>query len=107
MHKWIHYKGITYINVVKINVYSTVCNFNCSFFEATADVNQQNIDKNLPNELKTIDFKGESITFRATTAAILTTLQHCLEIINQRDELWKKKVDREIERRKISEELYK
>lgn len=51
-----------------------------------------------------LPFKGESITFRATTAGVLTTLQHCLEIIAENDETWKKKVDREVEKRKKVEE---
>lgn len=51
--------------------------------------------------------KGESITFRATTSGVLTTLQHCLDIIKERDESWKKRMDREIERRRKSEDLYK
>ncbi|KAJ6643714.1 Ceramide transfer protein [Pseudolycoriella hygida] len=52
-------------------------------------------------------YNGESITFRATTAGVLTTLQHCLDIINQRDESWKKKIDKEIERRRKTEDLYR
>ena len=51
--------------------------------------------------------QGESITFRATTTGVLTTLQHCLDIINERDESWKKRIEKEIERRRKSEDLYK
>lgn len=54
-----------------------------------------------------IDFKGEAITFKATTSAVLTTLQHCLDLFTQREELWKKKIEKEIEKRKKIEELYK
>lgn len=50
------------------------------------------------------NFQGESITFRATTSGVLSTLQHCLEIIAENDEIWKKKLDREIEKRKKLEE---
>ena len=53
-----------------------------------------------------IDFKGEAITFKATTSAVLTTLQHCLDLFTQKEELWKKKLDKEIEKRKRLEELY-
>lgn len=49
--------------------------------------------------------QGEAITFRATTAGVLTTLQHCLEVINHRDESWRRKLEREVERRKRVEEL--
>ncbi|XP_073840208.1 ceramide transfer protein isoform X1 [Musca autumnalis] len=75
------------------------------YFDACADINK-GMDKplDLGDGLKPIDFKGESITFRATTAGVLTTLQHCLEIIVENDETWKKKLDREIEKRKKVEE---
>lgn len=59
----------------------------------------------LGGDLQPIDFRGESITFRATTAGVLTTLQHCLDIINERDESCKKRMDREVERRRRSEGL--
>ncbi|XP_067935028.1 ceramide transfer protein-like isoform X2 [Watersipora subatra] len=54
-----------------------------------------------------IDFKGEAITFKATTAGIISTLSHCLELMGQREDAWKKKYDKEVERRKKVEELYK
>ncbi|KAI9577698.1 hypothetical protein GQX74_010885 [Glossina fuscipes] len=47
---------------------------------------------------------GESITFRATTTGVLNTLQHCLEIISERALTWKRKLEREIEKRKKLEE---
>lgn len=62
---------------------------------------------NLGDDLKTIDFKGEAITFRATTAGVLTTLQHCVDIIVQKDESLKRKLEKEIERRKKAEEQLK
>lgn len=51
--------------------------------------------------------QGEAITFRATASGVFSTLNHCLEIINQRDDLWKRKMDAEIERRQQTEELCK
>lgn len=54
-----------------------------------------------------VDFKGEAITFKATTSAVLTTLQHCLDLFIQKEELWKKKMEKEIEKRKKVEELYR
>lgn len=51
--------------------------------------------------------KGEAITFRATTAGVLTTLQHCVDVINQRDESWRRKLDRESEKRKKVEDVYR
>lgn len=57
--------------------------------------------------MKPIDFKGEAITFRETTAGVITTLQHCLDIISQKEESFKKKFDREVDRRKKAEDLYR
>lgn len=51
--------------------------------------------------------KGELVTFRATSQSILATLNQCMDIINQRDEYLKKKMESEIERRRQSEDLCK
>lgn len=51
--------------------------------------------------------QGEAITFRATTEGVLSTLQHCLDVIGRREESWRKRLERESERRKKAEELYK
>lgn len=54
-----------------------------------------------------VDFKGEAITFKATTAGILATLSHCIELMNQREESWKRKLEKEIASRRNLEEKYK
>ncbi len=54
-----------------------------------------------------MDFKGEAITFKATTAGILATLNHCIELMNQREESWRRKVEREQQARKVAEEKYR
>jgi hypothetical protein len=41
-----------------------------------------------------IDFKGESYTFKATTAGILATLSHCIELMSQREEAWRRRLER-------------
>ena len=43
---------------------------------------------------KGVDFRGESITFKATTAGILATLQHCIDIMNKREDLWQRRLDK-------------
>jgi hypothetical protein len=53
-----------------------------------------------------IDFKGEAMTFKATTAGVLDTLQHCLELLGQREDTWRRRLEREVERRRKVEELY-
>lgn len=57
--------------------------------------------------LTAIDFKGEAITFRTTTQAVLETLAHCIDLMIQREEAWRKKLDRETERRRHFESLSK
>ena len=41
-----------------------------------------------------IDFKGEAFTFKATTAGILSTMSHCIDLMAQREESWKKRLER-------------
>uniref|UniRef100_A0A1W7RAQ4 Ceramide transfer protein n=1 Tax=Hadrurus spadix TaxID=141984 RepID=A0A1W7RAQ4_9SCOR len=53
-----------------------------------------------------IDFKGEAITFKATTAGILATLSHCIDLMTQREDNWRRRLEREIEKRKKQEEHY-
>lgn len=53
-----------------------------------------------------LDFKGEAFTFKATTTGILHDLSLCIELMQQREEFWKKKLDKEVERRKKVEEKY-
>ncbi|XP_055679742.1 ceramide transfer protein [Lutzomyia longipalpis] len=79
------------------------------YFDACAEINGQKDGQPLEmvDGLRPIDFKGEAITFRATTSGVLTTLQHCLEVIAQRDDSWRRKLDREIEKRKKLEDLYR
>lgn len=56
------------------------------------------------NEILLTDFKGEAITFRETTSGVLTTLNHCVDIILQGEDGMKKKLDKETEKRKKLEE---
>ena len=54
-----------------------------------------------------VDFKGEAITFKATTAGILATMSHCIDIMTQREDQWRKKLEREQLARKRIEEKYR
>ncbi|XP_078356189.1 ceramide transfer protein-like [Oculina patagonica] len=56
---------------------------------------------------KGVDFRGESITFKATTTGILATLQHCIDIMNKREDHWQRRLDKEIEKRKKAEAAIK
>ncbi|XP_076217406.1 ceramide transfer protein-like isoform X3 [Aptenodytes patagonicus] len=61
----------------------------------------------IPKGINGIDFKGEAITFKATTAGILATLSHCIELMVKREESWQKRLDKETEKRRRVEEAYK
>jgi len=53
-----------------------------------------------------IDFRGEAITFKATTAGVIQVLSHCIELMTKREEHWKQKLEREKEKtRKLSDKL--
>ena len=41
-----------------------------------------------------LDFKGEAFTFKATATGILHDLSHCIELMQQREDFWKKKLDK-------------
>ncbi|XP_052448103.1 ceramide transfer protein isoform X3 [Carassius gibelio] len=56
---------------------------------------------------KCIDFKGEAITFKATTAGILSTLSHCIDILVKGEESWQRRLDKNIERRRRAEDSCK
>eukprot|EP00069_Balaena_mysticetus_P020470 bmy_12861T0 len=60
-----------------------------------------------PKGINGIDFKGEAITFKATTAGILATLSHCIELMVKREDSWQKRLDKESEKRRRIEEAYK
>ncbi|XP_054630126.1 ceramide transfer protein-like isoform X3 [Dunckerocampus dactyliophorus] len=60
-----------------------------------------------PKGINGIDFKGEAITFKATTAGILSTMSHCIELMLKREDSWQKRMDKELEKRRRVEDAYK
>ncbi|XP_041667410.1 ceramide transfer protein-like isoform X4 [Cheilinus undulatus] len=60
-----------------------------------------------PKGINGIDFKGEAITFKATTAGILATLSHCIDLMVKREDSWQRRLDKEMEKRRRIEESYK
>ncbi|XP_002168208.2 ceramide transfer protein isoform X1 [Hydra vulgaris] len=61
---------------------------------------------NYDNSVSGIDFRGEAITFKATTAGVIQVLSHCIETITKREEYWKRKLEREQEKcHKLIEQL--
>ncbi|RXN21203.1 collagen type IV alpha-3-binding isoform X1 [Labeo rohita] len=53
-----------------------------------------------------IDFKGEAITFKATTAGILSTLSHCIDILVKKEDSWQRRLDKEGPNSLINEEEF-
>lgn len=47
-----------------------------------------------PRGINGIDFKGEAITFKATTAGILATLSHCIDLMVKREDSWQRRLDK-------------
>ena len=47
-----------------------------------------------PTDFSTVDFKGEAITFKATTAGVISSLSYCIEVMNKREEYWQKKFEK-------------
>ena len=45
-------------------------------------------------DLSGIDFRGEAITFKATTAGIIASLSHCIEMMQRREDYWQKKFEK-------------
>ncbi|KAJ7988549.1 hypothetical protein DPEC_G00324720 [Dallia pectoralis] len=60
-----------------------------------------------PKGITGIDFKGEAITFKATTAGILATLSHCIDLMVKREDGWQRRLDKEMEKRRRIDDGYK
>lgn len=75
-----------------------------SFNKMSKDFNKARIEDHAAMAL---DFKGEAFTFKATAAGILSNLAHCIELMQQREDFLKKKLNKEIEKRKKLEEHVK
>ncbi|XP_078678052.1 ceramide transfer protein-like isoform X6 [Branchiostoma floridae x Branchiostoma belcheri] len=61
----------------------------------------------LPPGMNGLDFKGEAITFKATTAGIIATLSYCIDLMRQREDTWHRRLEKEQERRRRAEDAYK
>ncbi|XP_066909432.1 ceramide transfer protein-like [Halyomorpha halys] len=73
------------------------------YFDSCADydLKKQNLDdevENINGKVAAVDFKGEAMTFKATSGAVLTGLAQCIEAITKREEMWKRKLEKEHQR---------
>lgn len=63
------------------------------------------LDTRIPT-LSAVDFRGEAITFKATSSSALETLQMCIDAIAEREGVWRTHLQREEERcRQLTELL--
>ncbi|CAF3843602.1 unnamed protein product [Rotaria magnacalcarata] len=53
-----------------------------------------------------IDFKGEALTFKATTDGVIHNVAFSIELMQKREDVWRKKYEKELERRKRFQDLY-
>ncbi|CAH1393060.1 unnamed protein product [Nezara viridula] len=73
------------------------------YFDSCADrdLKKQKLDdeaENINGKVAAVDFKGEAMTFKATSGAVLTGLAQCIEAITKREEMWKRKLEKEHQR---------
>lgn len=54
-----------------------------------------------------IDFKGEALTFKATSEGVIATLQHCVDLVVQREDAWRKRWDKEMDKKKKLQDFCK
>jgi collagen type IV alpha-3-binding protein len=55
----------------------------------------------------TVDFKGEALTFKATAMAIITNLTYSIDMMQHVEDNWRKKYEKEIEKRMRLDDKYK
>ncbi|RWS23706.1 collagen type IV alpha-3-binding protein-like protein [Leptotrombidium deliense] len=69
----------------------------------------KHLSKDIESQLATmaVDYRGESLTFKATASSLTSTLSQCIEMMQQREDNWKRKLEKEIELRKKLEEALK
>lgn len=77
--------------VVRQNKRSDSTSSNPSTNKLSKDLSKARIEDHAAMRL---DFKGEAFTFKATTTGILHDLAHCIELMQQREEFLKKKLDK-------------
>ncbi|KAK2582663.1 hypothetical protein KPH14_004941 [Odynerus spinipes] len=80
---------------------------NCADNAKNASSKENKIETKFNPAEQSVDFKGEAITFKATSEGVLATLQHCIELMIQREDAWRRRWEKEVEKKRKSQELYK
>lgn len=80
---------------------------NCADNAKNASSKENKVETKFNPAEQSVDFKGEAITFKVTSEGVLTTLQHCIELMIQREDAWRCRWEKEVEKKRKSQELYK
>lgn len=80
---------------------------NCADNAKNASSKENKVETKFNPAEQSVDFKGEAITFKVTSEGVLATLQHCIELMIQREDAWRRRWEKEVEKRRKSQELYK
>ena len=75
------------LNLHIFDTHPSLLNNHCTLLLITVNILQQ-------HGAHAVDFKGESFTFKATTAGILATLSHCIDLMAQREDSWKRRLEK-------------
>lgn len=105
-----HTNRLLQLKMNEIETYRDILNGQTTTLQRYFDIcaaSNGNPTESSEENLPIVDFKGEAITFKETTAAVLESLNHCLEILSQKEESMKKKLEREHEKRRLCEEELK
>lgn len=46
------------------------------------------------HRLQSVDFRGEAITFKATTDGALQVLSHCIDLMSKTEDKWKRRLEK-------------
>lgn len=102
------FKDILIQQVDTLQKYFDDCAYNNKIGDLQNLVLEEKIDGSLFNPAdQSVDFKGEAITFKATSEGVLATLQHCVELMVQREDAWRRRWEKEVEKRRKLQEFCK
>jgi collagen type IV alpha-3-binding protein len=100
------FKDILVQQVDTLQKYFDDCTENAKNLQSKGQVSDEKDDEICfdPAE-QAIDFKGEAITFKATSEGVIATLQHCVDLMVQREDAWRKRWEKEMEKRRKLQEF--
>ena len=101
------FKDILIQQIHTLQKYFDNCAKNSKNVNNQSRLSEDKVDGNFDPAEQSVDFKGEAITFKATSDGVLATLQHCVELMGQREDAWRRRWEKEVEKRRRLQDLYK